>query len=163
MKQITQHVNHANDTLHITFTETNTHDIFDNITQAYGICMTQDGKAMIVQSPKTKLWILPGGTLEEGETPEETLHRKVDEEADISITNLKLLGGQRVRKNEEPYVDQLRYTAWITEIREQTPDPDTNTIGERKLVALKELNTYLNWGTVGEYLQEQAIQEYDKK
>ncbi|WP_195576500.1 NUDIX hydrolase [Paenibacillus sp. 1001270B_150601_E10] len=51
----------------------------------YGICVEQ-GKILLIKKargPHTGKWDLPGGTIEHGETPEETLCREWEEETGI--------------------------------------------------------------------------------
>ncbi|MEK9200857.1 MAG: NUDIX domain-containing protein, partial [Patescibacteria group bacterium] len=65
------------------------------ITQAYGVCITSENTAVIVTEDEGSNWTLPGGSVEPGETLEQTLVREVDEEADITIKDIRLLGLQK--------------------------------------------------------------------
>ena len=59
-------------------------------------------KAIIVQNDRvliikqlhqgTTYWDLPGGKMEFGETPEQTVLREVKEETDLTVSDIKLLG-----------------------------------------------------------------------
>ena len=148
----------------------NTYKNLHPIKQVYGVCFTNDKKIMIIRNPlgngEFTPWYLPGGTPEENETPEKTLIREVDEEADISISNLKMLGTFEVFYSYDPDkklpspVYQLRYFAMIDEIGKQTLDPHDNKMVERKLVPAEEVTNYIEWGTVGEALFETAIKEF---
>ena len=70
------------------------------IRQVYALCFTKEGKILIIRNPSENeeeaFWCLPGGTPEKGETPKKALVRELDEEADISVSNTKLLGAQKV-------------------------------------------------------------------
>lgn len=144
-----------------------------NIVQVYGVCFTKDGEVMIIRNKLSNNsytpWYLPGGTPENNETPEQTLIREVDEEADISITDLKLLGTFEVHfpnnpnKQKGDIYNQLRYFALIKDIREQTIDPHDNEMVERNLIPANEFNKYVKWGNVGDELIRLAIQEYEKR
>lgn len=57
---------------------------------SYGI-LIQDGKVLLTQNhsgPYQGLWGLPGGGIEFGESPEDTLQREFLEETGLSITNI---------------------------------------------------------------------------
>lgn len=70
-------------------------------------------------------WTLPGGTVEEGETPVETLTRDVMEEADVTLKNISVLGVQKVDdpQNSGPKGKlhyQARFVARVDQIQPQT-------------------------------------------
>lgn len=143
------------------FEDADSYDSFENITQSYGLCLNQSGDVIIVRSPKfnNNKWLLPGGTLEKGETPEETLHREVMEEADIKIKDLFLIGGQRcyyLDKPKEKTNSQLRFACLVSDLLPQTIDPDNGFMVERRFVKLEELNSFIKWGSVGEHLAKRA-------
>lgn len=148
------------------FEDADSYENFENITQSYGLCFNEQGEIIIVNfSAFGSGWILPGGTIEEGETPEDTLHREVMEEADITIENITLLGGQRcylLDKPEEKTNSQLRFVCLIKKILSQTPDPDNGMMIERKFVKPEKLNNYLKWGLIGDYLAKRAKEWFEK-
>jgi len=142
---------------------------FKPFNQVYAVCFNDEGK-ILIQSLPGQSWSLAGGTVETGESAEETLRREVVEEADVTIKNLILLGGHRVQ-----YVDgdnpnkakgndffQLRYYCEVDEVLPQTPDPDNGHFHERKFVSPEEINDYLNWGTIGQAIFDQATLLYRK-
>ena len=120
------------------------------ITQVYGICFDKDGKIVVV-SLERKKWQLPGGTPEKNETPEQTLMREVDEEADLDLKNIQPLGYQKIENldtNEIQY--QLRYFALIAKIKPQTIDQAVGKILVREFIEPKDFSKYCPWGNVGE-------------
>jgi len=50
-------------------------------------------------------WALPGGTMEEGETPKQTLEREINEELGISVSGYKPLG----KYDEDGYIMFVYY------------------------------------------------------
>ena len=59
------------------------------------IALVHQGKYILVKRsnhPKKDLWWVPGGRVHKGETVENACHRKVKEELNIEITNLRLIG-----------------------------------------------------------------------
>lgn len=147
-------------------------DVLDNyypFNQVYGVVFNLDGM-ILIQRRGDRAWCLPGGTVEENETAEQTLRREVIEEADVTIINPVLLGGQRVqfpgghnpnpskRGGDDFY--QLRYYGEVDEILPQTPDPDHGIINERLFVDQDKINDFLNWGITGQVIFDQAIALY---
>lgn len=47
--------------------------------------------------------------------------------------------------------------ATIKSIGEERPDPAEHETYQRILIPLKELNNYLNWGSVGDEMTQQAL------
>src|SRR5262249_50678951 len=64
-------------------------------TQALGICFTLDRQIVLVTLNGTE-WSLPGGTIEPGETLEQTLAGEVLEEACAHVVYCRYIGCQRV-------------------------------------------------------------------
>jgi 8-oxo-dGTP pyrophosphatase MutT (NUDIX family) len=58
---------------------------------SYGLCVTADGDAVLVNEDGRPAWGLPGGRPEAGETPDETLAREVVEEACARVLDAELL------------------------------------------------------------------------
>ncbi len=131
---------------------------FSPLTQAYGICYNDDHEAVILDQKGRGTWTLPGGTIESGESPAETLIREVMEEADISIDNICLLGVQKVEVVGKPVHYQTRYVAHIREVLPQTIDPALNRIHVRKFVPIEKMNEYLQWGRTGEAIVKKAVE-----
>lgn len=110
-------------------------------------------------------WTLPGGTVEEGENLVQTLRREVKEEADVVVKNIKLLGIQKVEdpQNKNPGHKlhyQARFTATISELLSQTPDPAKGRIHHRKFVSPKEISNYIKWGNTGKAIFADAVKQY---
>ena len=122
---------------------------YSPLTQAYAICYNNDREALILDQKGNGSWTLPGGTVEPGEMTVETLQREVMEEADITITDIELLGVQEV-KSDKPIHYETRYIAKIKDLLPQTMDPAKGRIHERKFVPVSQINDYLKWGITGQ-------------
>ncbi len=106
---------------------------------------------------------MPGGTPEGKETPEETLIREVDEEADLELQDLQPLGYQKIENLDNGQIFyQLRYFAKIKKIKPQTIDPANGKINERKFIAPEYFSKYCPWGNVGEEAIRLAKEIYAK-
>lgn len=139
-------------TILFSFIDASTYEEFENITQCYGIVVNEENDVLIIKEFDHKKWFLPGGTVEKDETPLQTLHREIIEEADVLIKDEVLLGGQRVFVDGVFECSQLRWFARVKEILPQTPDPDSGEMVQRKFIPLSKLNSYLRWGAVGNHL-----------
>ena len=150
-----------------TFINTESYKQFNNIIQAYGILFNEKGEVLLGK----RKWddefpyLLPGGTIEEGETPEQTLHREAMEEVDVEIENMVLLGAQHCEFIDTPErlpMIQLRYCATIKKVHSSTPDPDQGNIWERVFVKPEKMNDLLQWGPIGDHLAKRAKEWYLK-
>lgn len=130
------------------------------LTQAYGACFRGDGKILIIRTSKN--WSLPGGTIEPGEKPIQTLKREVMEEGSVTIKNIIPLGYQKVEEigQSKNVVYQLRYFALIDKILEQQIDPAKGIIPDRKFINPQDFFKYCKWGAAGKAIMKKAMQTY---
>lgn len=134
------------------------------VTQAYGVCLAGDLACLIIPQQDEK-YHLPGGTVEDGETLEATLHREVWEEANLRISDVELLGLQEVNHHEGEHdafgrstYHQSRFVCRVKRAERLTVDPDKGYTYERVFVPLNDLNEYLGWGQVGDEIERLARQ-----
>ncbi len=135
---------------------------YSPITQAYGILFNAKGEILILDQTGDGKWTLPGGTVEEGENPVQTLKREIKEEADAVVKNIKLLGVQKVEdpqnKNPEHRLHyQARFIAKISKLLTRTIDPAKGRIHQRKFVSPKKINNFIKWGNTGKAIFTDAV------
>lgn len=119
-----------------------------NITQAYGFCFNRDGR-LLVQRRSFGPWQVMGGSIEPGETPEETLVREVAEEVNVEIENIKYIGTQKVTDENGRDINQLRFAAFITKLNRRKPDPAKGVIRPRKFIDPDRYAEVSGWGEMG--------------
>jgi ADP-ribose pyrophosphatase YjhB (NUDIX family) len=112
-------------------------------TQALGICFTPEGQIVLVTWNDTD-WTLPGGTVEPGETLEQTLAREVHEEACARVLASAYIGCQRVEPLDggPTLYYQTRFWARV----ELEPFEPTHEMTARKLVDPGTFRATLFWG-----------------
>jgi ADP-ribose pyrophosphatase YjhB (NUDIX family) len=117
------------------------------VTQASGVCFTEDGRIVLVAGPDRR-WALPGGHLRPGETTEEAFVREVQEEACVVVRHLAYLGAQQVDDPESAArprrTYQVRFWARVT-LQPFEPRFETR---DRTLVAPAVFVETLAWRTV---------------
>ncbi len=65
------------------------------ITSALALAFS--GQQILMTNLNARGWDIPGGHIENGESPEEALHREVMEETGATLSNVRLLGYERIR------------------------------------------------------------------
>ncbi len=118
-------------------------------TQSLGIILNDKNEILLV-SADGSWWGLPGGTLEEGETPEQTLVREVYEETAVvidesDITPFFYVIAFEIKDEKEIYEStQLRYISRVKKIDEFVKDPG-GLQQFRKFVPIEEIDKELSW------------------
>ncbi len=126
----------------------------ENIKQVYGFVLNEDRTKTIIVKRNNGMYLLPGGGVEEGEKPEETLIREIKKESnrDIKIETAKPLYYQKMYLKDEQgeYIEQpglqVRYSVIVKNDNEFIHDPDNGDIVEAFWVDIKDIDKYLDWG-----------------
>lgn len=137
-------------------------DLFDDLdvdkcTQVYGVCFLGD-EIVIGYNGKKKSWGLIGGTIEEGETFEQTLAREIEEESNMEVLSFLPIGVQKVTDTRDnSFCYQLRYACRVEPHGPFVSDPD-DSITEIKLINPEDYRQYFDWGSIGDRIIERALE-----
>jgi 8-oxo-dGTP pyrophosphatase MutT (NUDIX family) len=137
-------------------------DSFDDLDyslckQTYAVCFC-DEKIVIVYQGDKKTWGLVGGSIEKGETLEQTLKREVMEESNMEVLNFLPVGYQKViDTRDNSFIYQLRYVCIAKPIGSFIADP-AGAITEVKLIDIKDYKSYFDWGEIGDRIMERALE-----
>ncbi len=124
--------------------------------QVYGICLC-DEKMVIGYRGKKRTWGLIGGTIEKGETFEQTLKREIKEESNMEVLKFLPVGYQKVTDTRDnSFIYQLRYVCVVRPYGPFISDP-AGSIVEIKLIDPKEYKQYFDWGEIGEKIINRAL------
>jgi ADP-ribose pyrophosphatase YjhB (NUDIX family) len=115
----------------------------EQTTQALGACFTVDG-AIVLVTENGSDWTLPGGAVERGETLEQTLARKVREEACARVLDCSYLGCQLVDELEFEAVSYYQTRFWARV--ELEPWVAEHEMVARRTVDPAEFLDVLSWG-----------------
>ncbi len=128
---------------------------YDKCKQSYGICF-YNGLLVIGFGGKKKTWGPIGGTIEKGETYEETLIREVKEESNMKVLSYKPIGYQKVIDvKENSFIYQLRYACIVEPFGPFISDPAMG-VSEIKLINPNEYKKYFDWRQIGDRLIDRA-------
>jgi len=110
------------------------------ISQSSAYCFLDDKFAIIKN--KDGYWAIPGGHLEKGENPKDTVIREVLEEACVVIKNPELLGYQVIVKADKSKIYQLRWFTKVEQVLDFKPEFES---AEMKFVSPDEVGRYISW------------------
>lgn len=137
-------------------------DSFDNLEydkcrQVYGVCFC--GEKLVIQlNGKSGDWGLVGGTIEKGETFEQTLKREVIEESNMEVLSFASIGYQKaIDTRDNSYTYQLRYVCEVKPLSPFVSDPAGSVI-EIKLINPLDYKKYFDWGKRMERIMERALE-----
>jgi ADP-ribose pyrophosphatase YjhB (NUDIX family) len=112
--------------------------------RVYGLAYTTDARMLLVGGGPGDLdWWLPGGGVEDGETPEEALGRELEEEAAAAVEGTAFLGVQRVEDDAGACEHHSFYWCRITLSEDFRP---RHEVTKRKLVDPSDFLDGLFWG-----------------
>lgn len=135
------------------YTDTDSFDDLDAsmCTQTYGVCF-YNKQMVIVLNGEKGTWGLVGGTIEPGETFEQTLRREVREESNMEILSFQPVGYQKVINTETgKEIYQLRYACVVQPYGPFIGDlASTGSITEMKLIDPKDYKQYFDWKKIGD-------------
>lgn len=124
-------------------------DIDTTPTQSLGIILNDQNEVLLV-SADNEWWGLPGGTIEKGETPEQTLVREVYEETAVMIDGQYIVPffyvmSYEIRDGELFYeTTQLRFISKVVRIDKFVKDPG-GLQQFRKFVPIEDIDKELSW------------------
>ncbi|MGW0630998.1 NUDIX hydrolase [Streptomyces sp. NPDC002758] len=117
---------------------------------AYAVCV-RDGQVLLARSPApdgTPEWVLPGGGMEHGEDPYDTVRREVTEETGyrievtglLGVDSLRLTRPRRFGRTVDHHAVRLVYEARVTggELRNEV-DGSTDLAAWQDLTAVPDL------------------------
>jgi len=128
----------------------------EKITQSYGVCF-YNNKMVVGYRGKKNTWGLIGGTIEKGESPEDTLKREIIEESNTKVVAYKPIGYQEIKIPDGPSIYQLRYCCLVEPIGEFIADPDSS-ITKIVFIDPLEYKKYFDWGEIGERIIQRALE-----
>lgn len=115
-----------------------------------------DDKLVLVWSDKKNNWMPPGGGVEMGETPEVAIIREIKEETNMRVIKHIPLGFIEVSE-PDGMVTETRSFCLVEPDGPFTVDPDGD-ITEIKLVDPVDYKKYFDWGEVGDYIMQRALE-----
>ena len=153
-------------TIIITWIKTSELTSYVPIKHVTGLCFDKNGNLLVIDElGEIKI---PGGGPENNETLEQTLIRELQEEANITVKDIRPLGVQKIEypnnpnKKEGDLFYQCRYICLIDELLERSPDPEGTAIYPRKFINKEEVLKQFRWGNSGVAMFNDAYFEYDK-
>lgn len=123
-------------------------------TQIRSICFCGD---KIVIGLHGDGWAPIGGTIEEGESVQETLIREVSEEANMKVLEQAPIGYQKSADEKGKIMYQLRGWCRVEPMGDFFADPDSG-VKEIKLIDPKDYKQYFDWGAIGDRIMERAME-----
>lgn len=144
------------------FDDQNFDKVVNNAFQAQAVCFTKTGELVIFETKNGKTG-LPGGHIEQGERPEETLEREIYEEVACKMLDFgpTCYFREYQKGKEQDFRYALRYWALVEPLDEEVNDP-CDEGRKRRLIEKDELINTLKWGKSAEILLSLAEREMKK-
>ncbi len=127
--------------------------------QAYGICFLKDKILIVNNIAKPGSYTPVGGSVEEGENPDDALVREVQEESNMKVVHFQPIGYQKVTDVsgvQKPYY-QLRYFCIVESYGPFVSDP-AGKVTEVLKVDPKDYKKYFDWGEIGDSIINRALE-----
>ncbi len=125
----------------------------------HAYCFCGD-KLVLVYAEKKGYWTPAGGAIELGESIEEAVIREVKEETNMKVLKQKIIGYQEVIEPDRIHI-QTRSICIVEPYSPFASDPDGD-ITEIKLIDHKDYKKYFDWGEVGDYIMQRALELFKK-
>lgn len=135
---------------------------YDKCKQVYGVCFL--GKEIVIgYGGMKKGWGLIGGSVEVGETLEQTLSREIKEESNMEVLTATPIGYQKVTDTRDGKIFyQLRYMCEVKSLGKFIIDEGDGMtekgITEIKLIDPDKYREYFDWGDIGERVIRRAVE-----
>jgi len=131
-----------------------------NPTIVHAICLV-DAEQVLITQHKDGTYRLPGGTVEPGESTEQTLRREIYEETAAKVLEYRMLTYSKVwPEDDESHVEyHLKCWAKVELLDESVKDPSGSSI-DRLVVTLEELREKIKWSDNKEALLQLALEKY---
>jgi len=140
----------------------NDHCDLSQVDQIQAVCFLDSNRIVFYKNIEGYLGN-PGGTVEKGESIEETIIRELIEEAQLKLIDWKTIGFEEVfypnKLESEKKSCFLRIVAKVELIDKPINDPDGKAI-DRVVVKVDQAAKKLNWGEKGEKLIELGRNKY---
>ena len=124
-----------------------------NGVHAYCFC---NHKLVLVYDGKKGTWTPAGGGTEIGESVEDTVVREVKEETNMKVLKQQIIGYQEIFEPNKISV-QTRSICIVEPYGPFVSDPDGD-ITEIKLIDPKDYKQYFDWGEIGDYIMQRALE-----
>lgn len=120
---------------------------------AYCFC---NGKLVIVYAENKGQWTPAGGGVEIGETVEEAVIREVQEETNMKVLKQRIIGYIEIFEPNKISI-QTRSVCLVESHGPFISDP-AGDITEIKLIDPADYKKYFDWGEIGDYIMERALE-----
>lgn len=131
---------------------------YEMCSQCYGVCFTGNNTIVIGFGGHKNTWGLIGGSIEPGETFEQTLRREVQEESNMKVLDFKPIGYQKMTDTRDgSYVYQLRFMCNVRPYGPFIEDP-AQSVTEIKEIPIETYREYFDWGQIGDRIIQRALE-----
>jgi len=138
--------------------------------QVYGFCLNKNNLIVLVRDKGESRFTLPGGKIDNNESPLQALIREFKEEAQFTPKKIELLGSLEVQikdKNSKTidHHQQIRFICHIKNLGPFIPEKDGWETVERIFVKPQNLPDYLEWIAypTGKIQFKELLKRFDKK